>query len=96
MDNIKQEGNGQDAVTLESMIRAAIAKKTPAKDNPTANNQAGEETPDTKSQLPRIVTFPYSRHSSYPELCHLLSIFKPKDVWPCTVNEDTWLENGKC
>ena len=44
---------------------------------------------------PRIITFPYSRHSSYAELCHFLSIFKPRDVWPCTVSPIDWHENGK-
>lgn len=42
--------------------------------------------------LPRHITFPYSRHSSYAELCHLVHIFRPRDVYPCTVNEDTWHE----
>ena len=42
--------------------------------------------------LPDTIHFPYSRHSSYTELCHLLSIFKPKDVYPCTVDPETWTE----
>jgi DNA cross-link repair 1C protein len=42
--------------------------------------------------LPRVITFPYSRHSSYAELCHLVRIFQPKDVFPCTVDEDNWHE----
>ncbi|KAK4103240.1 hypothetical protein N658DRAFT_514742 [Parathielavia hyrcaniae] len=44
--------------------------------------------------LPNIVTFPYSRHSSYPELCHLVRAFKPRDVWPCTVDSPRWLGEG--
>jgi len=65
----------------------AIAKRT----------RHGFEQPsmtDTNKRmgLPRVVTFPYSRHSSYPELCHLVSAFKPKDVWPCTVNPAEWIE----
>ena len=48
------------------------------------------------TKLPKTITFPYSRHSSYPELCDLLQIFKPKDVWPCTVDEDRWLKEGAC
>ncbi|KAG4429322.1 hypothetical protein IFR05_015195 [Cadophora sp. M221] len=48
-----------------------------------------------KSQaLPRIITFPYSRHSSHEELCDLLKIFKPKDVWPCTEDPYHWHEMG--
>ncbi|KAL2266186.1 hypothetical protein VTJ83DRAFT_5538 [Remersonia thermophila] len=44
--------------------------------------------------LPNTINFPYSRHSSYPELCHLLSVFKPRDVWPCTVDTPRWLREG--
>jgi DNA cross-link repair 1C protein len=40
--------------------------------------------------LPRTITFPYSRHSSYSELCELVAAFCPKDVYPCTVDEDNW------
>lgn len=48
-----------------------------------------------ESGLPKTITFPYSRHSSYPELCDLVKIFKPLDVWPCTVNISEWLREGK-
>ena len=34
--------------------------------------------------------FPYSRHSSYHELCHLISTLKPLDVYPCIVDEVKW------
>ncbi|TVY75938.1 Protein artemis [Lachnellula suecica] len=44
--------------------------------------------------LSQVITFPYSRHSSYPELCDLVRIFKPKDVYQCTVNEQTWSEES--
>ena len=37
--------------------------------------------------------FPYSRHSSYMELCELVSAFKPKDVFPCTTDPLSWDEN---
>ncbi|GAB1216408.1 hypothetical protein ATERTT37_005622 [Aspergillus terreus] len=37
--------------------------------------------------------FPYSRHSSYSELCALIAIFKPKDIIPCTVDPLTWDED---
>lgn len=43
--------------------------------------------------LPNMILFPYARHSPYPELCHLASIFKPKDIWPCTVDQ-RWKEGG--
>ncbi|KAM9882002.1 artemis protein [Verticillium dahliae] len=44
--------------------------------------------------LPKTIRFPYSRHSSLPELRHLVTIFKPKDVWPCTVDPMTWNMNN--
>ena len=57
-----------------------------------------DQLPPTSSKdpkpLPSIVTFPYSRHSSYRELCHLLEAFKPRDVWPCTLDPRDWLERG--
>ncbi|KAM0806338.1 beta-lactamase-like protein, partial [Usnea florida] len=31
--------------------------------------------------------FPYSRHSSYEELCNLVKAFEPVDVYPCTIHE---------
>jgi DNA cross-link repair 1C protein len=40
--------------------------------------------------LPKVITFPYSRHSSYEELCDLIRAFKPKDIYPCTVDEEGW------
>lgn len=39
---------------------------------------------------PRTIRFPYSRHSSYSELCGLVNAFRPRDVFPCTVDESTW------
>lgn len=45
--------------------------------------------------LPNRIKFPYSRHSSYRELCHLLGVLKPKDVWPCTVDPVRWVKQGK-
>lgn len=43
-----------------------------------------------ENALPRTITFPYSRHSSYSELCELVAAFRPCDVFPCTVDEQTW------
>lgn len=54
------------------------------------------ETPrDTQARgqiLPNVITFPYSRHSSYKELCDLVQVFDPKDVYPCTIDELNWTE----
>ncbi|KAF5233090.1 hypothetical protein FAUST_8366 [Fusarium austroamericanum] len=43
--------------------------------------------------LPKTIYFPYSRHSSLPELRHFVEAFRPKDIWPCTVNTAEWLRN---
>ncbi|KAK2593267.1 hypothetical protein QQS21_009032 [Conoideocrella luteorostrata] len=43
--------------------------------------------------LPKVILFPYARHSSYGELCHLVNLFNPKDIWPCTV-DNWWIEKG--
>ncbi|KAK4179431.1 beta-lactamase-like protein [Triangularia setosa] len=42
--------------------------------------------------LPKTITFPYSRHSSFPELCELADAFKPKNIWPCTVDVPRWID----
>lgn len=38
----------------------------------------------------RTIRFPYSRHSSYYELCGLVDAFRPKDIYPCTVDDANW------
>ncbi|KAL6245879.1 hypothetical protein RBB50_007032 [Rhinocladiella similis] len=38
------------------------------------------------------IHFPYSRHSSYHELRHLVSMFRPKDICACTVDLDSWTD----
>ena len=38
------------------------------------------------------IHFPYARHSSYQELCDLVATFQPRDIYPCTVDEQTWDE----
>lgn len=46
----------------------------------------------TPSVLPKRITFPYARHSSFEECVALVAAFKPKDVYPCTVDEQSWHE----
>ncbi|TQN67385.1 Protein artemis [Colletotrichum shisoi] len=58
------------------------------------NEETASSASDPADPLPKVITFPYSRHSSYPELCDLVRAFRPKDVWPCTVNTAEWLRNG--
>jgi len=59
-----------------------------------ANEKETSENNLPKAQglqdFPREITFPYSRHSSYEELCALVEVLKPRDIYPCTVVEETW------
>lgn len=50
---------------------------------------------ENTSALPNRIRFPYSRHSSYRELCHLLQVLRPKDIWPCTVDSVRWIKQGE-
>ncbi|KAK2627447.1 hypothetical protein QTJ16_003413 [Diplocarpon rosae] len=72
----------QENISLPRLAEAILQSVT--------NKQQVEH--QNSDALPRTVTFPYSRHSSYEELCSLLSIFKPRDVWPCTENPLEWHE----
>lgn len=65
---------------LCSMIRLVDARQ----------RQANVQNRDPS--LPNKITFPYARHSAYPELRHLVETFRPKDVWPCTVDVSQWEE----
>lgn len=47
----------------------------------------------SQPDLPNTIRFPYSRHSSYSELCELVATFRPKDIHPCTVDPTTWNED---
>ncbi|KAK7216544.1 hypothetical protein V2G26_004547 [Clonostachys chloroleuca] len=78
------------SLTIDKVIQAIAKQLSPATtDVPKigTNMDQRAETP-----LPRVIRFPYSRHSSYHELCLLVAAFKPRDVWPCTANIDEWLK----
>lgn len=90
--SVDMDVRSQDPFPAIEKVIAAIVKKSSATGTPTsvARNQRSED-----QQLPRTITFPYSRHSSYPELCDFVSAWKPKDIWPCTVDENEWLKEGE-
>ncbi|KXT16489.1 hypothetical protein AC579_1751 [Pseudocercospora musae] len=48
----------------------------------------------SKDGLPKQITFPYSRHSSYEELHMLIDAFKPSNIHPCTVSRDWDIEQS--
>ncbi|KAK7993059.1 hypothetical protein PG988_001853 [Apiospora saccharicola] len=59
-----------------------------------SGNAQGDQKGGGAASLPRTIVFPYARHSSYPELRHLVDTFKPKDMWPCTVHDEDWFRRG--
>ncbi|KAF5541279.1 hypothetical protein FNAPI_10279 [Fusarium napiforme] len=76
--------NTLNAHSAEEVIMMLVEKM---RKNPKNQKQRDE------SSLPRTIYFPYSRHSSLPELRHFVEAFRPLDVWPCTVNNAEWLKN---
>lgn len=48
---------------------------------------------DDGELLPNKITFPYSRHSSHSELRGLVSMFRPRDIYPCVVDDASWNES---
>ncbi|VUC25537.1 unnamed protein product [Clonostachys rosea] len=82
----------EEQTSIDSVIRA-IAKQLSPKTTDVPKTTRAEVDQGAKTALPRVIRFPYSRHSSYHELCLLVAAFKPKDVWPCTVNIDEWLRD---
>jgi hypothetical protein len=81
-------GDG-DATGMQQVIHAITTKWKSCRSEFSSNIDACEAR-----ALPDIIRFPYSRHSSYEELCNLVDAFKPADIWPCTVDPADWIQNG--
>ena len=62
---------------------------------PIAGSHVHAEDDVLVNGLPGRITFPYARHSSLPELRHLVKTLKPKDVWPCTYDFKNWEDNHR-
>lgn len=83
------EGLGLDndaEVSLKDFVSLISGKKdwnTPRKPNWSTH----------KRKPGRVITFPYSRHSSLGELRHLVQSFRPRDVHACTYDITTWSED---
>lgn len=81
------DGTTEDAI---SQLMKSLLSKLDAICNPTRERDdigIGEK-------LPRVINFPYARHSSLPELREFTRVFKPRDITPCTFDADLWLEKG--
>ncbi|KAF2100991.1 hypothetical protein NA57DRAFT_74586 [Rhizodiscina lignyota] len=83
------EGNDSDDIPLEKVTDILRSVATVS----AVNNGNSELEEVTTNALPRTITFPYSRHSSYSELRELVAAFKPRDIYPCTVDEMSWNES---
>lgn len=71
-----------------------VLKSLVKKINATRNPVEKLDENGQPSKLPNHIVFPYARHSSLPELRHFVQTFKPKDIWPCTVDPAYWMEKG--
>ncbi|KAI9703485.1 MAG: hypothetical protein M1820_005789 [Bogoriella megaspora] len=74
---------GEDEIPLKSLVSVLenLVKEKGNKGDPSLSAVRPSQT---------TITFPYSRHSSYEELCLLVEAFKPLEVFPCTVDEQKW------
>lgn len=52
-----------------------------------------EKEPVSTSTQSNHITFPFSRHASYNELRCLVEAFRPRDIFPCTVDPARWSED---
>jgi hypothetical protein len=73
---------GKQESELDSTLQRLVSALT--------SNAFNESNDDIESLQHRTIRFPYSRHSSYSELCEFVAAFRPRDVFPCTVDEATW------
>jgi hypothetical protein len=78
----------EDELSLSQLTKVISRSLTQKR---SANVNEGKQQ---EQDLSRTITFPYSRHSSYAELCDLVRVFRPKDIYACTVDEDTWHEGS--
>lgn len=82
-----------DELSMDELIKL-VAEAVPRPESQAATEAYNGPAIHEDDELPRLITFPYSRHSSYHELCELVAAFKPADVYPCTVDERRWF-SGK-
>lgn len=80
-----------DEITLQEFVeRLLVVDKV----HSTSHMEGNPERQFSNGSLSKDrIHFPYSRHSSYSELCELVAAFNPADIYPCTVDEQTWTED---
>lgn len=91
-DKLSRMQSGEQ-VTLEELNLDSAAEITLRDFVKALANKRDNGVTNSKSLGPsNVIHFPYSRHSSYEELRHLVGIFRPNDICPCTVDVDLWEE----
>ncbi|KAH8813293.1 beta-lactamase-like protein [Xylogone sp. PMI_703] len=84
-----------EEICLHDFVTRFVSQSAKEKAGSTIGGIALEEIASSAYMgLPKVITFPYSRHASYEELCHLVRELNPRDIYPCTVNEANWHEGG--
>lgn len=66
-------------MSIGGFVQALASRNDFSNDSKTAGQQ-------------RTIHFPFSRHSSYSELRHLVRILQPRDICPCVVDIQSWTE----
>lgn len=79
----------EEKMSLDELVDMLVRHSASAAEN-TQQKDAVNAAATDQALLPKTITFPYSRHSSYSELCALVKAFQPRDVYACTVDEQTW------
>ncbi|GIZ42986.1 hypothetical protein CKM354_000623200 [Cercospora kikuchii] len=76
-----------DELPLEKVVSVLAKRVSDSKSDATATSDRPAIRPGS---LPKHITFPYSRHASYGELCAFMEALLPKDIYPCTVDKSGW------
>ncbi|KAM3425757.1 hypothetical protein BST61_g7688 [Cercospora zeina] len=76
-----------DELPLEALVSVLAKRVSKAKTDHAATPGLAASR---SGSLPKQVSFPYSRHASFGELCVLIEALLPKDVYPCTVDKGSW------
>lgn len=94
--DLKMSLAGTDLDNEEEVTLQEFAKRLVGLENfisITGNERISDKPCSHGGPLKDTVQFPFSRHSSYDELCGLVAALKPGDIYPCTVQEETWTED---
>ncbi|KAI5272164.1 hypothetical protein E4T47_04556 [Aureobasidium subglaciale] len=87
VDLTSQDGRPVDEFDMDNL---PIDKLVPALTRLITGKAKQEEEDRLKRQRQISQTFPFSRHSSYLELREFVQAFKPKDIYPCTIDRSRY------